>query len=123
MAINHSKLQFSELDELRHETYENSRIYKERTKAFHDKHIVRKSFSLNQKVWLFNSKLRLFPGKLRSQWDDLFIVLNVFPHGAVEIQNPKAGQVFKLNGQRLKPYADGINDGEVIEECPLLEPN
>ena len=79
------KLQLSELDELRHEAYENSHISKEKTKAFHIKHIVRKSFSPNQKVWIFNSKLRLFPGKLRSRWDGPFIVLNVFPHGAVEI--------------------------------------
>ncbi|KAJ0011271.1 hypothetical protein Pint_33182 [Pistacia integerrima] len=46
---------------------------------------------------LFNSKLRLFPGKLWSRWDGSFIVLNVFPHGAIEIQNPKTEQVFKVN--------------------------
>ncbi|XP_031261186.1 uncharacterized protein LOC116119381 [Pistacia vera] len=111
-AGDHRKLQLSELDELRHDAYENSRISKEKTKAFHDKHIVRKSFSPNKKVWLFNSKLCLFPGKLRSRWDGPFIVLNVFPHGAVEIRNPKTGLVFKVNGQRLKPYVDGIIDGK-----------
>ncbi|XP_031252585.1 uncharacterized protein K02A2.6-like [Pistacia vera] len=67
MAGDHRKLQLSELDKLRHEAYENSRISKEKTKAFHDKHIVRKSFYPNQKVWLFNSKLCLFSGKLRSR--------------------------------------------------------
>lgn len=36
-AGDHRKLQLSELDELRHEAYENSRISKEKTKAFHDK--------------------------------------------------------------------------------------
>ena len=32
------------LDELRRESYESSRIYKEGLKLFHDKNIVRKTF-------------------------------------------------------------------------------
>ncbi|XP_059663428.1 uncharacterized protein LOC132309092 [Cornus florida] len=63
------RLQLSELEELRNDAYESARIYKARTKACHDKHIVRKSFKPGNKVWLFNSKLKLFPGKLRSRWD------------------------------------------------------
>ncbi|XP_059650648.1 uncharacterized protein LOC132296464 [Cornus florida] len=61
------RLQLSELEELRNDAYESVRIYKARTKAFHDKRIVRKYFELGNKVWLFNSKLKLFPGKLRSR--------------------------------------------------------
>ncbi|KAH9685897.1 hypothetical protein KPL70_014156 [Citrus sinensis] len=48
--------------------------------------ILRKEFSVGQKVLLFHSKLKLFPGKLRSCWVGPFIVTNVFPHGAVEIR-------------------------------------
>ncbi|CAN6677811.1 unnamed protein product [Malus baccata var. baccata] len=58
----HRKLQMNELKEVRNEAYENSRIYKEKTKAFHDRMIRSKSFSVGQKVLLFNSRLRLFPG-------------------------------------------------------------
>ncbi|MBE2321320.1 hypothetical protein DVA67_035725, partial [Solirubrobacter sp. CPCC 204708] len=97
----HRKLQISELEEIRNEAYENSKIYKEKMKEFHDGHINRKSFVPNQKVWLFNSKLRLFPGKLRSRWDGPFVVVKVFSHGAVEIKNPKNGAQFTVNGQRL----------------------
>nr|XP_008355796.2 uncharacterized protein LOC103419479 [Malus domestica] len=57
----HRKLQLNELDEIRYEAYENARIYKEKTKAFHDKMIRGKSFSIGQKLLLFNSRLRLFP--------------------------------------------------------------
>ncbi|WP_284190111.1 hypothetical protein, partial [Zoogloea oryzae] len=85
------KLQLSELDKLRQEAYENSKIYKERTKVFHDKSILRKTFEPNQKVLLFNSKLRLFPGKLRSRWSGPYIVKTVFIHGAVEVEDPKNG--------------------------------
>ncbi|XP_010474023.1 PREDICTED: uncharacterized protein LOC104753471 [Camelina sativa] len=61
-----------ELDEIRLEAYDNSRIYKERTKAFHDKKIQHKDFKAGDKVLLFNSKLRLFPGKLKSRWSGPF---------------------------------------------------
>ncbi|CAN6566305.1 unnamed protein product [Malus baccata var. baccata] len=74
MAGNHRKLQLNELEEIRHDAYENAQIYKEKTKAFHDKMIRGKTFSIVQKVLLFNSRLRLFP---------------------VQIQSLKTGQEFK----------------------------
>ena len=59
-------LQLSELDEFRNEAYENAGIYKEKTKAWHDKRILRKHFTPGQQILLFNSRLRLFPRKLKS---------------------------------------------------------
>ncbi|RDY13890.1 hypothetical protein CR513_01122, partial [Mucuna pruriens] len=53
------KFQLQELDELRLEAYENSRIYKRKVKKFHDQKILRKDFSIGQKVLLFNSRLKL----------------------------------------------------------------
>ena len=60
-------LQMNELDELRRESYESSRNYKERLKLFHDKNIVRKTFEPHQKVLLYSSRLHIFPSKLRSR--------------------------------------------------------
>ena len=97
-------LQLNELEELRRESYESSRIYKEQLKLFHDKFIARKTFEPNQKVLLYNSRLHLFPGKLLSRWTGPFIVKVVYPYGAVEIENPDNGNSFKVNGQRLKPF-------------------
>ncbi|KAM1814429.1 hypothetical protein ACFX11_028097 [Malus domestica] len=82
----HRKLQLNELEEIRHEAYENALIYKEKTKATHDQMIHGKTFSIGQKVLLFNSHLRLFPGKLRSKWIEPFVITNVFPHGAVDVK-------------------------------------
>ena len=76
-------LHMNELDELRRESYESLRIYKERLKLFHDKNIVRKTFEPHQKVLLYNSRLHIFPGKLRSKWTGPFIVKVVYPYGAV----------------------------------------
>ena len=50
-------------------------------KAWHDKHIIRKEFELGQQVPLFNSRLKLFPGKLKSKWSSPFTVVQVFPFG------------------------------------------
>ncbi|CAN6695174.1 unnamed protein product [Malus baccata var. baccata] len=114
----HRKLQLNELEELRNEAYENARIYKEKTKAFHDKMIRGKTFSIGHKVLLFNSRLRLFPGKLRSKWIGPFVVTNDFPHGAVQVQSLRNGVEFKVNGHRLKPYYESAV-GQVVEEIPL----
>ena len=82
-------LQLNELDELRTNAYENAKMYKERTKAWHDKHIVQKEFKPGQKVLLFNSRLRLFLGKRKSRWSGLFEITKVLPYGAVEIMQPE----------------------------------
>ena len=99
-------LQLNELDEFRNEAYENARIYKEKTKAGHDKHILRRDFSPGQQVLLFNSRLQLFPSKLKSKWSGPFTVVQVFPYGGVEILHPEKGQ-FKVNAQRFKSYFRG----------------
>ena len=95
-------LQLSELDEFHNEAYENARIYKEKTKALHDKHIIRKEFEVGQRVLLFNSRHKLFPLKLKSRWSGPFTVTQVFPHGGAEIMHLEKG-TFKVNTQRLKP--------------------
>ena len=117
----HRKLQLQELEEIRNDAYENARIYKEKTKAFHDKMISRKEFLVGQKVLLYQSRLRLFPGKLRSRWIGPFVVTNVFPHGAVEIQSLATSKVFTVNGHRLKPFYEGLQVEEV-DKLDLEEP-
>ena len=96
----------NELNELRHESYESSRIYKERVRLFHDKNIVRKTFEPHQKVLLCISRLHIFPGKLRSRWIGSFIVKVVHPYGTVEIENLENGKLLKVNGKLLKPFLE-----------------
>ena len=104
----HRKLQLQELEEIRNDAYESARIYKENMKVFHDKMISRKEFKVGQKVLLYNSRLHLFPSKLRSRWIGPFVVTNFFPRGAVEIQSLATSKVFKENGHRLKPFYEGL---------------
>ncbi|XP_006580740.1 uncharacterized protein LOC114411203 [Glycine soja] len=82
------KLQLLELKEMRLNTYESSRLYKEKVKACHDKKLIKKDFRPSQQVLLFNSRLKLFPGKLKSKWSGPFTIKDVKPYGAVELFDP-----------------------------------
>ena len=115
-------LQVQELEEIRNEAYDNARIYKDKTKAFHDRQIHRKNFTEGQKVLLYHSRLRLFPGKLKSKWLGPFIVTKVYPHGAVDIFSPSTGKSFKVNGQRLKPYYESMQTEVVVQALSLENP-
>ena len=97
-------LQLNELDEFRLHTYENAKIYKEKVKKWHDKKLYPRSFKVGQKVLLYNSRLKLFPGKLKSRWSSLFLIHFVSPYGAIELLSPTSGRTFKVNGQRVKHY-------------------
>ena len=93
-------LQLNELDEFCMEAYESAKFFKERTKAWHDKRQVRKEFEPGQQVLLFNSRLKLFPGKLKSRWSGPYIVVMVYLYGSVEIKG-YFGDPFKVNRLRL----------------------
>jgi hypothetical protein len=118
-----TKLQLQHHEELRLEAYESSRIYKEKTKHFHDKMISRKEFSVGQQVLLFNSCLKLMVGKIRSKWIGPFVVTNIFPHGAVEIKSAGTDKTFKVNGQRLKIFHESaVPEDALLEELSLENP-
>ena len=116
----HRKLQMNELDELRNDAFENAKISKAKMKVHHDQHIHRKHFYVGQKVLLYNSRLHLFPGKLKSKWSGPYLVKAVFHHGAIEVQNFNNGTSFKVNGQRLKPYFEPFRG--VVDWVDLIDP-
>ena len=78
-------LQLNELEELHKDSYENANIYKEKTKRWHDKHLLRREFKEGDKVPIFNSRLKLFLGKLRSRWFEPITVTSVTPYGAIGV--------------------------------------
>ena len=96
-AIEERLHQLSELEELRNDSYDNARIYKDKRKIWHDQRIIRREFGAGEVVLLYNSRLRLFPGKLKSRWSGPFTVVSTAPSGAVTIKG-QAGNEFKVNG-------------------------
>ncbi|RDX87923.1 hypothetical protein CR513_30535, partial [Mucuna pruriens] len=98
------QLQLQELDELRLEAYENSRIYKQK------------------KVLPINSRLKLIAGKLRSRWDGPFVITNVFPYGAVELKEEHTNSTFQVNGHQIKLFHEGRTPiGGDLETISLME--
>ncbi|GKD55558.1 reverse transcriptase domain-containing protein [Tanacetum coccineum] len=96
--------QINELDEMRLDAYESSISYKERTKRWHDKRIkASTNYERGDKVLLFNSRLRLFPGKLKSRWYRPFSVCKDMKNGDIELYD-EDGNDFIVNKQRVKPY-------------------
>ncbi|GJZ14444.1 reverse transcriptase domain-containing protein [Tanacetum coccineum] len=105
-ASDHRKVQINELNELRDQAYENSLIYKEKTKRIHDSKIKNRVFNVGDRVLLFNSRLKLFLGKLKSRWTRPFTIAHVYPYGTVKLSQTD-GPNFKVNGYRLKHYFGG----------------
>ena len=93
----------NELDEFRLKDYESSALYKEKMKKYHDKKIEKWELMVGDLVLLFNSRLRLFPGKIKSKWTVPYLVTQLFPDWAVELET-KEGVRLKVNGQCIKIY-------------------
>ena len=94
-------LQLNELEELINEAYDNAMIHKDKTKKWNDQKILRREFKAGDQVLLFNSKLKLFPRKLKSKWSGPYTVVTSTTFGVVTLKTSN-GEEFKVNGQRLK---------------------
>nr|GEX96109.1 reverse transcriptase domain-containing protein [Tanacetum cinerariifolium] len=84
-AGDHQKVQLNELNELHDQAYENSLIFKEKTKRIHDSKIKDRVFNVGDRVLLFNSRLKIFLGKLKTRWIGPFTITQVFPNGTIEL--------------------------------------
>nr|GEX16533.1 reverse transcriptase domain-containing protein [Tanacetum cinerariifolium] len=91
---------------LKGSAYENSLIYKERTKRLHDAKIKNRIFNVGDQVLLFNSRLKIFSGKLKSCWSGPFTISEIYPYETAKLVHPD-GCNFKVNCHRLKHYHGG----------------
>ncbi|XP_058781524.1 uncharacterized protein LOC131655719 [Vicia villosa] len=114
------KLQLHEMEEMRLQAYESNKIYKEKVKGYHDKKIVEKDLKEGQMVLLYNSRLKLFPGKLKSKWSGPLRIKEVKNYGVVVLENPATKETWTVNGQRLKVYLGGEVDRSA-EAVPFVD--
>nr|GEX07201.1 reverse transcriptase domain-containing protein [Tanacetum cinerariifolium] len=106
IAGDHQKLQLNELNELCDRAYENLLIYKERTKKLHDDKIKNRIFNVGDHVLLYNLRLKIFSGKLKSRWSGPFTISEIYPYSTAKLIHPD-GCNFKVNCHRLKHYHGG----------------
>ncbi|GJZ99732.1 reverse transcriptase domain-containing protein, partial [Tanacetum coccineum] len=107
-AGDHRKLQLNELNELRDQAYK-----------LHDSKIKNRIFNVGDQVLLFNSRLKIFSGKLKTRWSGTFTIAQVFPYGTVELSQPD-GLNFKVNGHRVKHYFGGDIPPKVVPDLHTL---
>ena len=112
-------LDLNEMEELRNDAYINSNIANQRLKRWHDQLISHKQFQKGQKVLLYDSKLHIFSGKLKSRWIGPFTIHELYSNGVVELLCSTG--TFKVNGQHLKPFLEPFSKDK--EEINLLEPH
>nr|GEV09721.1 reverse transcriptase domain-containing protein [Tanacetum cinerariifolium] len=93
----------------------NSLIYKEKTKRLHDSKLKDRVFNIDDRALFFNSRLKIFSGKLKSCWSGPFTISHVYPYGTVE-SSQLDGPNFKVNGHGLKHYF-----GEDIPKMVVLD--
>ncbi|XP_070047240.1 uncharacterized protein [Nicotiana tomentosiformis] len=113
IATNLRVEQLNELDEFWFHAYSSSSLYKDKMKYLHDKYIRNKEFKEGDLVLLFNSRLRMFRGKLKSKCSGPFEVVHVTPFGALDLKN-KNDEVFRVNGHQVKHYLGKIGDGHIV---------
>ncbi|GJV18029.1 reverse transcriptase domain-containing protein [Tanacetum coccineum] len=118
-AGNHRKVQLNVLNELRDQAYENSLIFKEKTKRIHDSKIKNRVFNVGDQVLLFNSRLKILSSKLKSRWSAPFTITEVFPYGTAKLSHPD-GLNFKVNCHRLKHYFGGDIPSLVIPDLQIF---
>jgi hypothetical protein len=97
------KIQIVELEKWTEKAYHIVKLYKERTKRWHDKRIKTKQLKLGEKAY---SHVHLFGhGKVHSKWEGPYLVLHTMDHGAVALQCNDE-DIFKANAQCLKLFVE-----------------
>ncbi|XP_073139087.1 uncharacterized protein [Henckelia pumila] len=106
-------LELNHFEEFRDQAYDMAVSYKERTKRIHDRHIRQREFKEGEAVLLFNSRLRLFPGNLKSRWSGPYKITKVYPSGDIEIKDAR-NESFTVNSQSQKHYVGGDVDSTPV---------
>ncbi|XP_015949423.1 uncharacterized protein LOC107474312 [Arachis duranensis] len=92
-------LQLNELEEFKSQAYKIAKIYKEKTRRWHDQKLARREF---------------VEGKLKSRWSGPFTIIKACPYGHVELMDDKTQRTFTINGHKLKHYlGDSLDEQRV----------
>ncbi|GJQ92588.1 hypothetical protein Tco_0003727 [Tanacetum coccineum] len=107
----------NELNELWDQAYENSVIYKEKTKKIRDSKIKNLLFNVGDRVLLFNSRLKIFSGKLKTRWTGPFTVAQVFPYGTIELSQtniPNFKDCPDCEGSRARGFVQSFTRSSIL---------
>ncbi|GKB73238.1 reverse transcriptase domain-containing protein [Tanacetum coccineum] len=110
---------YTELNELHDQAYEKFFDCITRRRRTFTPKIKNRIFNVGDRVLLFNSRLKIFSGKLKTRWSGPFTITKVFPYGTIELSQPD-GPNFKVNGHRVKHYFGGDLPPKVVQDLHTL---
>ncbi|GJT31008.1 reverse transcriptase domain-containing protein [Tanacetum coccineum] len=110
---------YTELNELHDQAYEKFFDCITRRRRTFTPKIKNHIFNVGDRVLLFNSRLKIFSGKLKTRWSGPFTITKVFPYGTIELSQPD-GPNFKVNGHRVKHYFGGDLPPKVVQDLHTL---
>lgn len=87
---------YNKMDEFRICSYKSSTLYEEKMKLYHKPKIKKRDLIASDMILLFDSRIKLFQGKLKSRWKDTYRVVTVFAFDAIVLENKK-GMGIKIN--------------------------
>ncbi|XP_059295614.1 uncharacterized protein LOC132048951 [Lycium ferocissimum] len=111
--------QLNKMDEFWYQAYESAALYKERKKHYHDKKILKREFYKGDLVLLYNSILKLLPGKLKSRRSGPLEMVSVSPHTVIELKSGDGTRTLKVSGQWVKHYHDCIDGDRIVDRYRL----
>ncbi|GJV27246.1 reverse transcriptase domain-containing protein [Tanacetum coccineum] len=94
-------------------------VYGKEDEELHKLKDIKRIFNVGDRVLLFNSRLKIFSGKLKTRWSGPFTITKVFPYGTIELSQPD-GPNFKVNGHRVKHYFGGDLPPKVVQDLHTL---
>nr|GEV61375.1 hypothetical protein [Tanacetum cinerariifolium] len=125
-AGDHRKLHLNKLSELHDQAYENSLIYKEQTKKLHDEKIKNRIFNVGDQVLLFNSRLKIFSGKLKSRWSGPFTISEIYPYGTANTLAKITDQMTSITSlceMACQVVQKKLEEKQIKEECAAKAQN
>ncbi|RVW94360.1 hypothetical protein CK203_037877 [Vitis vinifera] len=90
-------LDLNEMEELRNNAYINSKVAKQRMKKWHDQLISNKEFQEGQKVLMYDTRLHIFPGKLKSRWIGPLLFTEYIPMECTVEASASVFRIAKVN--------------------------
>nr|CAN76294.1 hypothetical protein VITISV_029511 [Vitis vinifera] len=120
-------LDLNKMEELRNDAYINSKVAKQRMKKWHDQLISNKEFQKGQRVLLYDTRLHIFPGKLKSRWIGSFIIhqlRNRFWHTSATSQHRSpqfaaAKRLRSYKSMKIPDFASKVPFRRVFRSCEI----
>ena len=87
-------MHINELDKIRQDALQITMLIQNQRKIWHDQFIKQKQFNIGDWALLFDSRFKIFKGKLTIHWMGPYEVVTTFDNGSVKIKTIDSSEIF-----------------------------